>query len=123
MAAAWNRKTLAGFVEPYAQDAIVERPEVTLRGRKAIIDWVRYLQHWDAPYSTDDRELTVHEIVSKAQPAVGVFYTTHEFRWIEDGKPVRQTYSTMWRDQGGLWRIAHERVSAVKPVTERMLIR
>ncbi|QNN68448.1 nuclear transport factor 2 family protein [Sphingomonas lutea] len=123
MAAAWDRKTFAGFVEPYAEDAIVERPDGVTRGRKAIVDWARYLQNWDGPYSPDDRKLAVHQIVSKVQPGVGVFYTTHEFRWEEGGKPLRQTYSTLWRDYGGLWRIAHERISEVKPVTARQPIR
>ena len=123
MAAAWERKTLAGFVDPYAEDAVVERPEAVLRGRKAIINWARHLQNWDAPYVDGDRRLTVHQIVSNAQPADGIFYTTHEIRWEEEGKPLRQTYSTLWRNHGGLWRIAHERISEIKPVADRMPIR
>lgn len=117
MMAAWERKTLAGFVEPYAEDAIVERPEGVLRGRKAVVDWARYLQDWDAPYTEGDKRLRVERIVSKAQEAKDVFYTTHELRWEEAGKPVRQTFSTMWRNHDGLWLIAHEKVSEVKPVT------
>jgi hypothetical protein len=114
MAAAWERKTLAGFVEPYAEDAIVERPEGILRGRRALVDWARRQQDWSAAYSPASR-LTVHQIVSDAQEARDVFYTRHELRWEQEGRPVRQTFSTMWRNHGGLWLIAHERVSEVKP--------
>jgi hypothetical protein len=114
MVAAWERKTLAGFVEPYAEDAIVERPEGVLRGRKAIVDWARRQQDWNGPYSPDNR-LTLHRIVSDAQEARDVFYTRHEIRWEKEGRPVRQTFSTMWRNHGGLWLIARERVSEVRP--------
>jgi hypothetical protein len=51
-----------------------------------------------------------------AQESASVRYTTHEVRWTQDGKPVRQTFSTAWRNNGGLWQIVHERVSVVKPV-------
>lgn len=122
MFAAWERKTLAGFVEPYADDALVERPEGMLRGRKAIVEWARYLQDWNAPYSEQDQKRSVQQIVSKAQDAKDVFYSTHEVRWVEDGKPVRQIFSTMWRNNRGLWQIAHERVSEVKPVLDRTQI-
>lgn len=117
MVAAWERKTLAGFVAPYAEDVIVERPDGVLRGRKAVVDWARYLQDWDSPYAEQDRKLRMQQIVSKAQDADDVFYTMHELRWEEAGKPVRQTFSTMWRNHDGLWLIAHEKVSEVKPVT------
>jgi ketosteroid isomerase-like protein len=117
MAAAWERKTLAGFVEPYAEDVIVERPEGVLRGRRAVVDWARDQQDWDAPYQGAGGRMTVHQIVSDAQEAKDVFYTRHELRFEENGAPVRQTFSTMWRNRGGLWLIAHERVSEVKPVT------
>lgn len=119
MVAAWDRKTLAGFVEPYAEDAVVERPEGVLRGRKSVIEWARRLQDWDSPYSQGERKLTMHQIVTKAQEPRNAFYSTHELRWQEGGKPVRQTYSTLWRNRDGHWRIAHERVSEVKPVTDR----
>ncbi|MXP42478.1 DUF4440 domain-containing protein [Altererythrobacter soli] len=118
MAAAWERKTLAGFVDPYAPDVVLEGPFGTHRGRKMVVDWARHLQDWDAPYSEADRRLRVERIVSTNQQAKHVFYTTHELRWEEDGIPVRQTFSTMWRNHGGLWLIAHEKMSDVKPVTE-----
>jgi hypothetical protein len=121
MIAAWERKTLAGFVEPYAENVIVERPERILKGRKAVVDWARHLQDWNSPYIERGKKLRVERIVSKAQEAKDVFYTTHELRWEEAGKPVRQTFSTMWRNHDGLWLIAHEKVSEVKPVSgERM---
>jgi hypothetical protein len=118
MVAAWERKTLAGFVEPYAPDVIVEGPFGTYRGRKMVVDWARHLQDWNAPCSEEDRRLRVERVVSKNQAAKHVFYTTHELRWEGAGKPVRQTFSTMWRNHGGLWLIAHEKMSDVKPVTE-----
>jgi hypothetical protein len=121
MAAAWERKTLAGFVEPYAPDVILEGPFGTYRGRKMVVDWARHLQDWDAPYTEGDRRLRVERVVSKNQEAEDVFYTTHELRWEEDGKPVRQTFSTMWRNHGGLWLIAHEKMSNVKPVTQERI--
>jgi hypothetical protein len=120
--AAWDRKTLAGFVEPYAADVILEGPFGTYRGRKTVVDWARSLQDWNAPYSEGDKRLRMERMVSANQQAKGVFYTTHELRWEEAGKPVRQTFSTMWRDYDGLWLIAHEKISEVKPVTsERVL--
>jgi ketosteroid isomerase-like protein len=118
MAAAWERKTLAGFVEPYAPDVILEGPFGKYTGRKMAVDWARHLQDWNAPYSLEDKRLRVERVVSENQEATHVFYTTHELRWEEGGKPVRQTFSTMWRKHGGLWLIAHEKMSDVKPVTE-----
>jgi hypothetical protein len=117
MAAAWERKTLAGFVEPYAPDVILEGPFGVYHGRKKVVDWARHLQDWTAPYSEGDRRLRVERIVSENQEAKDVFYTKHEWRWEEAGKPVRQTFSTAWRNQGGLWLIAHQKISEVKPVT------
>ena len=117
MAAAWERKTLAGFVEPYAPDAILEGPTGVYRGRRTVVNWARQLQDWKSPYSAGDKRLRVERIVSKNQDARHIFYTTHELRWDEAGKPVRQTFSTMWRNHGGLWLIAHAKMSDVKPVT------
>jgi hypothetical protein len=117
MAAAWERRTLAGFVEPYAPDVVLEGPFGVYRGRKLVVDWARHLQNWKAPYSDEGTRLRVERIVSENQDAKDVFYTSHELRWEEAGKPVRQTFSTMWRNYGGLWLIAHEKVSEVKPVT------
>jgi hypothetical protein len=117
MAAAWDRKTLAGFVDPYAPDVILEGPFGTYRGRQMVVEWARHLQDWNAPYSEADKRLRVERIVSDNQEAVHVFYTAHEWRWEEAGKPVRQTFSTMWRNYNGLWLIAHQKVSEVKPVT------
>jgi hypothetical protein len=117
MTAAWDRKTLAGFVEPYAPDAILEGPFGIYQGRKMIVDWARHLQDWNAPYSEGDQRRRFERAVIENQEAKHVFYTTHELRWEEAGKPVRQTFSTMWRNRGGLWLIAHEKISEVKPAT------
>ncbi|CAA9493793.1 MAG: hypothetical protein AVDCRST_MAG44-363 [uncultured Sphingomonas sp.] len=119
---AWDRKTLAGFVEPYAENAVVERPEAVLRGRRDIVEWARRMQDWDGPYTVEGSR-RVHQMNMPTQASETVRYTTHELRWIEDGKPVRQTFSTAWRNNGGLWQIVHERVSPVKPVTDRDLRR
>lgn len=118
MAAAWDRKTLAGFVEPFAPDVVLEGPFGIYRGRKMAVDWARYLQDWNAPYAEGDRKIRVERIVSKNQEAKDSFYTAHEWRWEEAGKPVRQTFSTMWRNYSGLWLIAHQKMSEVKPVTD-----
>ena len=58
------------------------------------------------------------EISFKNQEAKDAFYTSHELRWEEAGKPVRQTFSTMWRNHDGLWLIAHQKMSEVKLVTQ-----
>ena len=118
MAAAWDRKTLAGFVEPFAPDVILEGPFGIYRGRKMAVDWARYLQDWNAPYGEGDRKIRVERIVSNNQEAKGSFITAHEWRWEEAGKPVRQTFSTLWRNYDGLWLIAHQKMSEVKPVTD-----
>ena len=54
MAAAWERKTLAGFVEPYAPNVILEGPFGRYQGRKMVVDWARSLQDWNAPYAETD---------------------------------------------------------------------
>lgn len=115
---AWGRKTLAGFVDPYADNVLVEGPHGLIRGRKAVADWARNLQDWNAPYSEREARLVLHQATMVTQASQDVRYTTHELRWEEEGKLLRQTYSTMWRNNGGLWQIAHERVSEVKPVTD-----
>ena len=117
MVAAWERKSLAGFVEPFAPDVVLEGPFGIYRGRKMAVDWARHLQDWNAPYGQDARKLSVERIVSKNQEAKDSFYTSHELRWEEAGKRVRQTFSTMWRNHDGLWLITHQRMSEVKPVT------
>jgi hypothetical protein len=119
MTASWERRTLAGYVDPYAQDVIVERPEGTFKGRKPFVDWVKHQQDWNAPYPEKPTRMVVHQMTIAAQPSDKVLYTTHELRWEQEGKPVRQTFSTMWRNNAGLWEIAYERASEVKPVTER----
>lgn len=43
MAAAWERKTIAGFVEAYAPDVILVVPFGTYRGRNAVVGWARQL--------------------------------------------------------------------------------
>lgn len=117
LAAAWERKTLGGFVEAYAPDVVLEGPFGIYRGRKMAVDWARHLQDWNAPYAEGDSRLRVERIVSKNQEAKDAFYTSHELRWEEAGKPVRQTFSTLWRNYDGLWLISHQKISDVKPVT------
>jgi hypothetical protein len=113
-AASFERKLLPGFVDPYAEDVIVERPEGVLRGRKAVVDWARRLQDWSSPGI--GTRMTLHQ--ASFPPAQDEYlYTTHEMRWEEGGRPLRQTFSSLWRNNLGLWQIIHERVSEVKPVT------
>lgn len=115
MAASWERKMLAGYVDPYAEDVIVERPEGVLRGRKAVVDWARREQDWSTRGLGN--RLSLHQ--ASFPPVQGdSFYSTHELRWEENGRPLRRTFSTLWRNNGGLWQIVHERVSEAKPVTE-----
>lgn len=116
--AAWERKTLAGFVELYAENAIVETPDGPIKGRKAVVEWARDLQDWTSPYTERDSRRVLHQMTMPGQQSDSVRYTTHELRWMQEGKPVRQTFSTMWRNNAGLWQIAHQRMSAVKPVTD-----
>ena len=118
MTAAWERRTLAGFVDPYADDVVVERPEGIFKGRKAFVDWVKSEQNWLEPYPERPSRRVLHQMTMAAQPSNETLYTTHELRWEEEGQLKRQTFSTMWRNNKGLWQIAHERVSAVKPVTD-----
>lgn len=114
MAASWERKILAGFVDPYAEEVIVERPEGILRGRKAVVEWARRQQDWSSPGM--GTRLTLHQ--ASMPPVQGdLLYEFHELRWEEQGRPLRRTFSTLWRNNGGLWQIVHERVSEVKPVT------
>jgi hypothetical protein len=80
------------------------------------VDLARHLQDWSAPYFEEDKRRRVERTVSENE-AKDVFYTKHELLWEEAGKPVRQTFSAMWRNHGGLWLIAHEKISEVKPVT------
>jgi ketosteroid isomerase-like protein len=117
MAAAWERKILPGFVDNYAEDVIVERPEGVLRGRKAVVDWARYLQDWSGPLDFRSPRTLHHASMPPVQG--DAFYETHELRWEEEGRPLRQTFSALWRNNGGLWQIVHEKVGPVKPATER----
>ena len=118
MTASWERRTFAGYVDPYAEDAVVERPEGPLKGRRAIVEWARHQQDWNAPYPDRPSRLVLHQMSMPAQTSEKVVYTTHELRWEEEGMLKRQTFSTMWRNNAGLWQLAHERVSPVKPVTD-----
>jgi len=118
MTAAWEPKTLAGYVDPYADDVVVERPEGVFKGRKAFVDWVKYEQNWTEPYSERPARRVIHQMTMPAQTSNELLFTTHELRWEEEGALKRQTFSTMWRNNKGLWQIAYERVSPVKRVTD-----
>jgi hypothetical protein len=119
MLSAWDGKRLAGYVDPYAEDAIVERPEGTIKGRKALVDWVRHEQDWTGDYPQRWTRHVLTQMTTPAQTSNKALYTTHEIRWEgEDGQLKRQTFSTLWRNNAGLWQIAYERVSPVKPATD-----
>ena len=118
MTASWERRTLVGYVDPYAEDVIVERPEGVIKGRRGVVDWAKHEQNWSEAYPARPSRRVLHQMTMAAQPSNETLYTTHELRWEEEGQLKRQTFSTMWRNNKGLWQIAYERVSPVKPVTD-----
>lgn len=118
MTASWERRTLAGYVDSYAEDVVVDRSEGLLKGRRAVVDWAKHEQNWNEAYPAHPSRRLLHQMTMMAQPSNETLYTTHELRWEEEGRLKRQTFSTMWRNNKGLWQIAYERVSPVKPVTD-----
>ena len=121
MVYAWQRRSLAGAVDAYAQDAIVELADGrVLKGRKAIVEWIRPQQDWATPGVFNGgmgKQVRYHRGLLK--PAQGKFLQeAREIRWEENGRPLRRTYSATWRNNAGLWEIVHEKVSADKPATD-----
>jgi hypothetical protein len=55
-------------------------------------------------------------------PVGNTIIEMREIRWQENGRPMRRTYSATWQNNGGLWEIVHERVSADKPVGDGRII-
>jgi hypothetical protein len=104
-----------GYVDVYAIDVIVERPEAVLKGRRAVVDWAKHEQDWADPHVGS--RLVLHQVTAPAQTDPNLLYETHELRFERQGKPVRQTFSALWRNNNGLWQMTHLRVSEVKPVT------
>lgn len=117
---AWERRSLAGAVEPYAADVIVEFADGrVLRGRTALVEWLRRQQDWSAPgraVQGSARGFQYHRGVIKPAEK-GIVTEMREMRWVENGRPLRRTYSANWRNNDGLWQIVYERVSADKAVT------
>ena len=111
----WERRSFVGFVDPFADNAIVELPGRTLRGRQAVLEWARSLQDWSTGPGWNRMLLHRSEWPRpQNNHAVGRW----EVRWGEDeGRPMRRTYSATWVNSRGLWQIAHMRVSEDKPVT------
>ena len=121
MVYSWQRRSLAGAVDAYAQNAVVELADGrVLKGKKAIVEWLRPQQSWATPGVFNDgngRQVQYHRGLLK--PAQGDFLQeAREIRWQENGRPLRRTYSATWRNNGGLWEIVHEKVSADKPATD-----
>ncbi len=121
MVYAWQRRSLAGAVDAYADDAIVELADGrVLKGKKAIVDWLRPQQNWATPGVFNDgmgKQVQYHRGLLK--PPQGDFVQeAREIRWEENGRPLRRTYSATWRNNDGLWEIVHEKVSADKPATD-----
>ena len=117
---AWDRRNLAGAVDPYAENAIIQFEDGrVLRGRRALVDWLRPQQDWAVPgLATQGRIKGVQFQRGTIKAPVGNTITEfREIRWEQNGRPMRRTYSATWRNSGGLWEIAHERVSADKAVT------
>jgi hypothetical protein len=117
---AWERRNLAGAVDPYAENAIIQFADGrVLRGRRALVDWLRPQQDWAVPgLATQGRIKGVQFQRGTIKAPVGNTITEfREIRWEQKGRPMRRTYSATWRNNGGLWEIVYERVSADKPVT------
>jgi ketosteroid isomerase-like protein len=120
MVYAWERRNLAGAVDPYAEDAIIQFEDGrVLRGRAALVASLRPQQDWATPgVFAQGRTLGVrYERGSIMAPVGNTITEFREIRWQANGRPLRRTYSATWRNSGGLWEIVHERVSADKPVT------
>jgi len=124
MVYAWDRRSLAGAVDPYAEDAIVQFADGrVLRGRAALVQWLRPQQDWSVlGIATQGRIKGIQYHRGSIKAPVGKRITElREIRWLEDGRPMRRTYSATWQDDHGLWQIVHERVSADKPVTDERI--
>ena len=117
---AWERWSLAGAVDPYADNAIVEFADGrVLRGRPAIVEWTRRQQDWKVPGLAFEGKTRGYQYQrgTVMAPVGDTITEMREVRWQENGRPMRRTYSAMWRLNAGLWQIVHERVSEDKPVT------
>jgi hypothetical protein len=115
----WERRSLAGFVDPYAENVLVELPGRTLRGRAEVIAWAKGLRDW-SPGGGFPR-MTLHR-AEWPRPQQDYAFGRWEVRWGEgQGRPMRRTYSATWRNNGGLWQIVHMKVSADKPVTDQRI--
>jgi hypothetical protein len=117
---AWERRSLAGAVDPYAENAIVQFEDGRmLRGRAALVQWMRPQQDWSVPgVATQGRTKGVQFQRGTIKAPVGNTITEfREIRWQENGRLLRRTYSATWQNNKGVWEIVHERVSADKPVT------
>lgn len=112
---AWERRSLAAAVDPYAEHVVVEMPGRILRGRAALVEWLRPQQDWAT--RGIGRKVDYHR--GSLKPPEGDFITEmREIRWEEHGRPLRRTYSATWKNNDGLWQIVHERMSEDKPVIE-----
>jgi hypothetical protein len=112
---AWERRSLAGAVDPYAEHVVVEMPGRVLRGRAALVEWLRPQQDWAT--RGIGKKVDYHR-GSLKPPEKDVIFEMREIRWEEHGRPMRRTYSATWKNDGGLWQIVHEKVSEDKPVVE-----
>lgn len=120
MTASWQRRSLAGFVDPFAADAIVELPGRRMRGRGELVEWARSVRDWSAPPRGGRTRLHRAEMPRLRD---GTMIVRWEVRWgEEEGRPMRRTHSATWRENRGLWEIAHLRMSEDKPVTDERQI-
>lgn len=116
MTSSWERRSLAGFVEPFSEEVIVELPGRSMRGREAVVEWARSLQDWSAPARGNRARLHRAELPRLKD---GIMMVRWEVRWgEEEGRPMRRTFSATWREERGLWQIAYLRVSEIKQVTD-----
>ena len=122
---AWERRSLAAAVDPYSDNVIVQFADGrVLRGRQALIDWMRPQQDWSVPGLATQgvtKGLQWYRAQINAPEEDGSIIEMREVRWVENGRPLRRTYSARWRNTGGVWRIVYERVSEDKPVTDERI--
>ena len=124
MVYAWERRSLAGAVDPYAENVVVQFADGrVLRGRNALVEWMRREQDWSVPgLATQGRTKGIQYQRGAIKAPVGnSIIEMREIRWQENGRPMRRTYSATWVNTGGLWQIVHERVSEDKRVNDERI--
>jgi ketosteroid isomerase-like protein len=106
MATSWERGDLAGYLEPYAEDVVVVRPDRTTRGREALIAWARREREWKMGAAPAVRLQS-----TSMAPQVGdTIVQTREYRLEKDGREMKRIVVSHWQSRNGLWQIVREEV-------------